>query len=104
MSKFGLSWDIEVYLLCWLYQSYTFLLEAVACYCSADYTYKVNGRLIQNKCIYGNSGEDKYCYLDGNLDAGFCPGAKKSPDGDFYITSNDSICQGKLSLFLVFAK
>ena len=84
-----------------LVSSYTFLSEAVACHCSADYYFNetptgaTTTGLLQNKCIYGNSGRKKHCYLDGYMDAGFCPGAEKSPRGDFYITSNDSICQGK---------
>ena len=38
------------------------------------------------------SGAGKWCILYGGNDAVGCPGAKKSSDGEFYVTSDPGVC------------
>ena len=59
------------------------------------------------KCVCGKVGNyDAYCsgwmgqtypwcYLEGGLNSGHCPGAVRSNDSDHYWTKHRDVCQGR---------
>ena len=68
------------------------------CTCSAEYniTTAIDGVqrvFVEAFCNTWSSDPNLlYCYLSGGLRAENCPGAKKSSAGDFYWSSDGSVC------------
>ena len=68
-----------------------------ACVCTAEYNVKYKGKLTGDYCYNWVPHLPPYCYLRGGMSASSCPGAKRSSQGEFYFTEDDTICKASIS-------